>query len=33
MMAGGLIALVPMVTIFIVFQRYIVRSVALTGLK
>ncbi|MCO6006921.1 carbohydrate ABC transporter permease [Actinoallomurus purpureus] len=33
MMAGGLIALAPMVTIFIVFQRYIVRSVALTGLK
>jgi multiple sugar transport system permease protein len=33
MMAGGLIALVPMVTIFIFFQRYIVRSVVLTGLK
>lgn len=32
-MAGGLIALVPMVVIFIFFQRYIVRSVVLTGLK
>jgi multiple sugar transport system permease protein len=32
-MAGGLIALLPMVAIFIFFQRYIVRSVALTGLK
>ncbi|WP_214324527.1 carbohydrate ABC transporter permease [Nonomuraea sediminis] len=32
-MAGGLIALVPMVAIFIFFQRYIVRSVVLTGLK
>jgi multiple sugar transport system permease protein len=33
MMAGGLIALVPMVAIFIFFQKYIVRSVVLTGLK
>ncbi|MCG5220486.1 carbohydrate ABC transporter permease [Streptosporangium sp. KLBMP 9127] len=33
LMAGGLIALVPMVLIFIFFQRYIVRSVVLTGLK
>jgi multiple sugar transport system permease protein len=32
-MSGGLIALVPMVAIFIFFQRYIVRSVVLTGLK
>lgn len=32
-MAGGLVALVPMVAIFIFFQRYIVRSVVLTGLK
>ncbi|MEU4329068.1 carbohydrate ABC transporter permease [Nonomuraea dietziae] len=33
MMAGGLIALVPMIAIFVFFQRYIVRSVVLTGLK
>jgi multiple sugar transport system permease protein len=33
MMAGSLIALIPMVAIFIFFQRYIVRSVVLTGLK
>ncbi|GAA5051011.1 multiple sugar transport system permease protein [Thermocatellispora tengchongensis] len=33
LMAGGLIALVPMVAIFIFFQRHIVRSVVLTGLK
>ncbi|MEU0570908.1 carbohydrate ABC transporter permease [Nonomuraea sp. NPDC005983] len=33
MMAGGLIALVPMVAIFVFFQKYIVRSVVLTGLK
>ncbi|GIH63530.1 carbohydrate ABC transporter permease [Microbispora siamensis] len=33
MMAGGLIALVPMVAIFVFFQRYIIRSVVLTGLK
>ncbi|GAA4600818.1 carbohydrate ABC transporter permease [Actinoallomurus liliacearum] len=33
MMAGGLVALLPMVVIFIAFQRYIVRSVVLTGLK
>lgn len=33
MMAGGLVALVPMVAIFIVFQRHIVRSVVLAGLK
>lgn len=32
-MAGGLIALVPMITLFVFFQRYIVRSVVLTGLK
>ncbi|MFI9843894.1 carbohydrate ABC transporter permease [Nonomuraea sp. NPDC051941] len=33
MMAGSLIALVPMVAIFIFFQKHIVRSVVLTGLK
>jgi multiple sugar transport system permease protein len=33
MTAGALIALVPMVVIFIAFQRFIVRSVVLTGLK
>ncbi|MEU8322343.1 carbohydrate ABC transporter permease [Nonomuraea sp. NPDC048881] len=33
MMAGGLIALVPMVAVFVFFQRHIVRSVVLTGLK
>ncbi|SDM21683.1 carbohydrate ABC transporter permease [Nonomuraea jiangxiensis] len=33
MMAGSLIALVPMVAVFIFFQRHIVRSVVLTGLK
>ncbi|SEK86396.1 carbohydrate ABC transporter permease [Nonomuraea pusilla] len=33
MMAGGLIALAPMVAVFIFFQKYIVRSVVLTGLK
>ncbi|MDR8411042.1 carbohydrate ABC transporter permease [Nonomuraea sp. 3-1Str] len=32
-MAGGLIALAPMVVIFVFFQKYIVRSVVLTGLK
>jgi multiple sugar transport system permease protein len=33
MMAGSLIALAPMVAVFIFFQKHIVRSVALTGLK
>ncbi|WP_084958459.1 carbohydrate ABC transporter permease [Thermoactinospora rubra] len=33
LMAGGLIALLPMIVIFIFFQRHIVRSVVLTGLK
>jgi multiple sugar transport system permease protein len=33
MTAAALIALVPMVAVFIAFQRYIVRSVVLTGLK
>lgn len=33
MMAGSLIALLPMVLIFLFFQRFIVRSVVLTGLK
>jgi multiple sugar transport system permease protein len=31
--AGSLIALVPLLILFIVFQRFIVRSVAVTGLK
>ncbi|MEV4111289.1 carbohydrate ABC transporter permease [Nonomuraea sp. NPDC049695] len=33
MMAGSLIALVPMVAVFVFFQKHIVRSVVLTGLK
>ena len=33
MMAGSLVALLPMVVIFLCFQRFIVRSVVLTGLK
>ncbi|WP_327291897.1 carbohydrate ABC transporter permease [Streptomyces sp. NBC_01198] len=33
MMAGSLVALFPMVVIFLSFQRFIVRSVVLTGLK
>jgi multiple sugar transport system permease protein len=33
MTAAALIALVPMVAVFVAFQRYIVRSVVLTGLK
>lgn len=33
MMAASLIALVPMVAVFIFFQKHIVRSVVLTGLK
>ncbi|RJL35633.1 carbohydrate ABC transporter permease [Bailinhaonella thermotolerans] len=33
MMAGGLIALLPMLVVFVFCQKYIVRSVALTGLK
>ncbi|WP_214410392.1 carbohydrate ABC transporter permease [Sphaerisporangium fuscum] len=33
MMAGSLVALIPMVALFIFFQRYIVRSVVLSGLK
>jgi multiple sugar transport system permease protein len=33
MMAGSLLALLPMLLVFIFFQRYIVRSVVLTGLK
>lgn len=32
-MAGSLIALAPLLVLFIVFQRFIVRSVAVTGLK
>lgn len=31
--AGSLIALTPLLVLFIVFQRFIVRSVAVTGLK
>jgi multiple sugar transport system permease protein len=33
MMAGSFVTLVPMVVIFLCFQRFIVRSVVLTGLK
>lgn len=33
MMAGSFVALVPLIVVFLVFQRSIVRSVALTGLK
>lgn len=33
MMAGSLVTLLPMVVIFLSFQRFIVRSVVLTGLK
>ncbi len=33
MMAGSLVTLLPMVVIFLCFQRFIVRSVVLTGLK
>lgn len=33
MMAGGLIALAPMIAVFVFFQKHIVRSVVLTGLK
>lgn len=32
-MVNGLIALAPLLVLFIVFQRFIVRSVAVTGLK
>jgi len=32
-MAGSLIALAPLLVLFVVFQRFIVRSVAVTGLK
>src|SRR5882757_3003393 len=33
MMAGSFVALVPLIAVFLIFQRSIVRSVALTGLK
>jgi multiple sugar transport system permease protein len=33
LMAASLVALLPMVVVFIAFQRFIVRSVVLTGLK
>ncbi|GIL30369.1 carbohydrate ABC transporter permease [Actinocatenispora comari] len=33
MMAGSFVALVPLIVVFLLFQRSIVRSVALTGLK
>jgi multiple sugar transport system permease protein len=33
MMAGSFVALVPLIVVFLFFQRSIVRSVALTGLK
>ncbi len=33
MMAGAMVSLVPMVTLFIIAQKYFVRGIALTGLK
>ncbi|MGH3321966.1 MAG: carbohydrate ABC transporter permease, partial [Streptosporangiaceae bacterium] len=33
LMAGSFVALVPMVAMYLAFQRYIVRSIMLTGLK
>lgn len=33
MMAGSLVALVPMLVIYVLFQRHIVRSIAVTGFK
>jgi multiple sugar transport system permease protein len=33
MMAGSLLALLPMIAIYVLFQRHIVRSVAVTGFK
>lgn len=33
MMAGSLLTMLPMLLVFVFFQRFIVRSVALTGLK
>lgn len=32
-LAGAAIALIPLIVVFLVFQRHIVRSIALTGLK
>jgi len=32
-MAASLIAIAPILAIFLLFQRHIVRSIALTGLK
>jgi multiple sugar transport system permease protein len=32
-MAGDVIALVPMIFVFLLAQRYYVRGIALTGLK
>ena len=33
MMAGAMVSLVPMVTLFVIAQKYFVRGIALTGLK
>ena len=33
MMAGALVSLVPMITLFVIAQKYFVRGIALTGLK
>ena len=33
MMAGAIVSLVPMITLFVVAQKYFVRGIALTGLK
>jgi multiple sugar transport system permease protein len=33
LMAGDVIALIPMIVVFIAAQRYYVRGIALTGIK
>ena len=33
MMAGAIVSLVPMITLFVIAQKYFVRGIALTGLK
>ena len=33
MMAGAMVSLVPMITLFVIAQKYFVRGIALTGLK
>ena len=32
-LAGSLVALIPMVILFAIFQKYIVRSISLTGIN